>query len=624
MASSDRSLSSTGRLALLAATALLIAMFAVYWAKFRTTGETRPATIAPAPRQKIVGTAVKPPRPAADYVGSEACAACHAAIAERYQKHPMYRSAGSTPGADDVEDFTHVEFTFDDGRIYRVSKEDDGIYHHEIRRDQNGEVIYDEAAKIAYFIGSGTRGKTYAIDRDGLFFESPISWFTSTQKWDISPGYGHRHVRFGRRIPDHCVLCHAGRVSTDPERENTFLEPALVESAIGCERCHGPGRRHVELHTASRAKDADDPIINPANLSADRREAVCYQCHLIGKMTFTRYGRHFDEFRPGDRLDDIWGIFVAGSGVRGDRKTKAVSHVVQMRDSVCYEKSGGRLGCVSCHDPHSVPAKAEIDAYYRGRCLECHSERGCSLPAERQAAPPANNSCIHCHMPRLSAHDIAHASQTDHRVLRDIEAESGVQYMPEPTDVVLFDREHTTMPKWEIERAVALARVRRLEESGYVSSQDAEELAPILNDIAEIAPDDAEAWIALGVLYNLRQNLSAAREAWQKALAIKPESERTLDLLASACQKSGDNVAGLEYVDRSLSLNPWRPHDHMRRAAMLSQLGRLPEALESAEKAVELDPTDRTARRWLIDTAKIGGAAELSRRHAELMRRLSD
>lgn len=624
MTSPDKSSSSAGRLIVFGSTVLLFAALALFWSWRRSHVEAPSAPPENNVMHKIVGEAVKPPPPPNDYVGSAACAQCHAAIAESYREHPMYRSAGRTPGEDDVEDFSDGEFTFDDGRIYRVVKEDDGIYHHEIARDRQGEVIYDEAAKISFFIGSGARGKSYAVDRDGLLFESPISWFSSAGKWDISPGYGHRHLRFGRRIQEECVLCHAGRASVDHQRETVFSEPVLLESAIGCERCHGPGQRHMELHKSDNENAVDDPIVNPARLGEDRREAVCYQCHLIGKMTFKRYGRHADDFRPGDRLDDVWAIFVAGTGVRGDRKTKAVSHVVQMRDSVCYQKSDGRLGCISCHDAHSVPAKSETDGYYRQRCLECHAEQGCSLPAEQQAAAPANNSCIHCHMPRLSAHDIAHASQTDHRILRDIEAVDDAQYLQESPELVLFDRERTVMPEWEVERAIALSKARRLQEAGYAGPTEAEQLERTLRDITEIAADDADSWTALGVIYDLRQNIGSAREALERALALKPQSENVLDLLVRVCQKSGDSIGGLEYLDRLLAQNPWRSLDYMRRSTLLSQLGRQAEAVEAAEKAVELDPTDRSARRWAIKVAQSNGDMQTSRRHAEILRRLSE
>ena len=44
----------------------------------------------------------------------------------------------------------------------------------------------------------------------------------------------------------------------------------------------------------------------------------------------------------------------------------------------------GRARCISCHDPHRLPDPGERVGYYRGRCLECHSERGCTLPPDQR------------------------------------------------------------------------------------------------------------------------------------------------------------------------------------------------------------------------------------------------
>jgi tetratricopeptide (TPR) repeat protein len=626
-AASDRAAKSPAWIALLGVPVVALMVAGAWWSR-RPTVETAQVTEAPPPHKKIVGEAVKPPPRPSGYVGSEACTKCHAAIAETYQGHSMYRSAGATPGSDDVENFSEAtEFKFDDGRIYRVEKRDDGIYHHEVLLDNDGELIYDEEAKIGFFIGSGARGKSYAINRDGILLQSPISWYTSAQKWDISPGYSYRHKRFGRRIGFECVDCHAGRPTHDADHDDYFPGEVLIEAAIGCERCHGPGKEHIEFHETKNSGDtqelakADDPIVNPSRLDPDRREAVCYQCHLIGKMRLRRYGRTFDDFRPGDRLDEIWATMVAGTGVRGDHKTKAVSHVEQMRESTCFVKSEGRFGCTSCHDAHAMPVAAEADIYYRQRCLDCHADRGCSLPAEKQAAAPANNSCIHCHMPKLAAHDVAHASQTDHRVLRVAE-ENAAQAGPE-AELELFDQEHTMMPEWELERVLALSKVRKLQETNYASKAAAQEVERTLSMIADIAQDDAATWAALGNLADLRQDGATARKHWERALELRPNSEAVLDSLVRVCQQQGDYQAALDYVDRAIRLNPNQSRSHFSRAVMLAQFGRWPEALADGERAVEIEPLDKKSRRWLRDAYRQTGDLEGSRKHDDILQRIS-
>ena len=126
--------------------------------------------------QPAEARAVKPSPPAEGYVGSDACAKGHTAIAETYAKHPMSRSAGRVPGEHEVEAFgERAEFRPHGNRRYRVERTENQVIHHEIMLDAQGEVIYDDAEPIRLFIGSGARGKTYAIFRGGHLYESPIS-----------------------------------------------------------------------------------------------------------------------------------------------------------------------------------------------------------------------------------------------------------------------------------------------------------------------------------------------------------------------------------------------------------------------------------------------------------------
>ena len=55
-------------------------------------------------------------------------------------------------------------------------------------------------------------------------------------------------------------------------------------------------------------------IVNPAKLAPARRDEVCMQCHLEGKVAIERAGHHVYEYRPGENLSDYIRYFVlAGS-----------------------------------------------------------------------------------------------------------------------------------------------------------------------------------------------------------------------------------------------------------------------------------------------------------------------
>jgi predicted CXXCH cytochrome family protein len=62
--------------------------------------------------------------------------------------------------------------------------------------------------------------------------------------------------------------------------------------------------------------------------------------------------------------------------------------------SKCYQKSGGKLSCVSCHDPHAGVSK-KVDTYEKV-CVSCH---GGQTAAQKPCPVKPKSGCISCHMP---------------------------------------------------------------------------------------------------------------------------------------------------------------------------------------------------------------------------------
>ena len=82
------------------------------------------------------------------YVGSRACAECHAEISERYGSHPMSRSLGRVAEVDELEDYDRAEFQPPGPRKYRVERRDGKVLHHEILLDEDDEPIFDLALEV--------------------------------------------------------------------------------------------------------------------------------------------------------------------------------------------------------------------------------------------------------------------------------------------------------------------------------------------------------------------------------------------------------------------------------------------------------------------------------------------
>lgn len=557
-----------------------------------------------------------------DYVGSQACVACHAAIAKRYFQHPMYLTVRRVPAVPPAESYAApFEFHPPGNRKYRVELRDGQVYHHEIMLGPQGEVLYDQVVPIAFSVGAGRMATAYVIDRQGLYQLSSIAWYTQRGEWDLHPDYKpHEHLGFRRRVLDACVHCHVGLSRPHEELIDQFHVPALLEETIGCERCHGPGKRHIEARLASDEVVLPDPtIVNPARLPPRQRDSVCFECHLEGRFRVARYGHDFRDFRPGDALEDHWSVFVLPHTVHKDNTTMLVRHVEQLMSSACYRASDGRMGCTTCHDPHEVPIETQRIGYYRDRCLQCHNDRGCSL--DETARREQENSCIACHMPRLGIDAIAHASRTDHRLMRRPTPPADDSPVP-PHELMFFDHADRRMPPWERDRARGIVMAAAGVEMGPAADSVLREAERLLASSLQHAPDDVLVLEALGSVFQTRNMHAEARQVWEQALEFAPKHERILSLLGRICLHGGDHTAALTYLDRLAAINPWLPNTHYQRGQILAKAGHFPQAIAALDKAIEQFPSSLEIRRFLVDVCRQAGQVERAHREEALLRKM--
>jgi tetratricopeptide (TPR) repeat protein len=302
---------------------------------------------------------------------------------------------------------------------------------------------------------------------------------------------------------------------------------------------------------------------------------------LEGVARVLNPGKSLRDFHAGTELENTLSIYVYDRRQAG---AKAVSQVEQLALSRCARESGGKLWCVTCHDPHGVKAANEPQRV-SAVCNSCHA----NLPA---AGHPARTSdCISCHMPRLSPKDVAHAASTDHRILarpsgEAVGGESGLvrawhepAYQIRQRNLGLAELEASALPELHSlgnsagsildglpaeqreHDPVVLAALADL----ALSHGNLERSESLFGSASELEPANAGYLMYLGIALKQKGNLREASSVLQKAIALDPSLQRAYLELSALYAQQG------KVQDASAVLNEylkWNPQSIVVRSAL--------------------------------------------------------
>jgi hypothetical protein len=504
-------------------------------------------------------------------VGNEACEKCHASIYQSYEQTPMARASGLAMENLLTADFTHRE----SGVHFRIYAEGGRAW---LSFDRQGGNPLHGKRELLYYIGSGRRGLTYLFADDGFVFESPINWYGDMHIWDMTPAY-QRTAEMPLNLPAHtgCLHCHvSGMRPPINGTENKYEMPLLTHSGVSCERCHGAGAEHTR----------GGPIVNPAKLSPDRRDAICMQCHMEGRVSIERPGKHVYEFRPGNSLNDYVRYYVLPDV---SSRLGAVSQVEALAQSACKQKSGSSMSCTSCHDPHSSPPAEERVSFFRGKCLACHSD---SFGLKHH---PEQKDCTACHMPATTSENIAHTEVTDHRIPRRAKVR-----MPLPDDAIPSPDKLQLVPfpdSREAEddlRDLALAWESLANTGTEAAKPRAEQL---LRRSGAQFPSDAATLAALGYEAQIHGDIPGAQTLYQRALALDSNVIDAAANLGVIEAQRGNLPAAIQLLQGAFERAPSRSGVGMNLARVFCLAGRLDEARASVGRVLEFNLDLGTAKR---------------------------
>lgn len=448
------------------------------------------------------------------------CIKCHPAQVNGYANTGMGKAlskAATQPNGEFVHAISGTKFS--------VSHGSDGMHQRISRGGISGEYT------AAYVIGSGKKAFGYLVQIGNYLFQSPVSYQTKEKVWMMAPGYeDHPAPDFDRPVGFECLLCHSGKPRLVKGTRNRYEQPAVAEEGISCERCHGPTVQHV-------AKPSRANIVNPKRLAPDARDSVCEQCHLQGEARILNPGKDWDDYVPGAALENTFTVFIGDSG--DNTPLKVISQSQQLRRSTCWKRSGDRLWCGTCHDPHREPA--DKAAYYREKCLSCH---GSSLARNHQAA---TSDCASCHMPSRGTVDGAHAAFTDHQIRRHPVTEERAL---KPAVLVAW----RPSPNEYAQRNLGLAYL-----SVGAQHQSPELLGkafPLIAEARQSFPKDSELTAGLGVYADLKGMYRKAAEIFELAIDMRPGDLTSYQAAAGAWAAAGDPAKAIRQLEAAIERDP--------------------------------------------------------------------
>ncbi len=366
-----------------------------------------------------------------DYIGSEACTACHEEEAAAWSRS-HHALAWTEPGTDtmlgdfDGTSFAHdgmeVIFSREGGEVSARVTENDGITTTYPLHSVVG------IAPLQQYLFETEPGRLQSFD---------VTWDVERQEWyhlypdqHLPPDDGLHWTGPYKNWNARCAECHATGYEKNYGLQTRRYRSTQVEIGVGCEACHGPGAAHVEWTTGKAPAEGLDAYGFTMSWGKGDTEAEIQQCagchsrreaildgnpvpgtpfHDAYTLALLRPGQYHAD---GQILDEV---YVYGSFLQSKMYAQGV-------------------GCMNCHEPHSPDLKATGNAI----CTQCHSEAGNpdfpTLALKEYDTPDHHNhppgsdgaQCRACHMIERTYMGIDGRRDHSFRIPRpDLAAETG-------------------------------------------------------------------------------------------------------------------------------------------------------------------------------------------------------
>jgi len=316
-------------------------------------------------------------------------------------------------------------------------------------------------------------------------------------------------------------------------------------------------------------------------------------------MRVVKTGHPLYDFRPGLPLSDYFAVFHArragGSSAGG---FKVVGHVERLRASRCWKESGGRLACLTCHDPHRTPHGEEAVEQFRAACLTCHKAQ--QHPA---LAGQDLRNCAGCHMAKRPPSDAPHTVFTDHLIARTPAPADDAKQDGEVIELVNYLEGDRGSPR---DAGVANMFFARYEKDAGPARKGVSLLEPLLSSSAQ-GPADVEALRLLAGYYEKQDQPEKARGVLETLVAHAPLKGEFKAALSELYLSSGRLERADRLARQSVEEDPHLARAHLALADTHYASKNFPAAETRYRAALEYDPALAPAHTGLGNIALTRG-----------------
>lgn len=358
-------------------------------------------------------------KPTAKYIGSESCSDCHQAQFKNWRNshHALAMQVANDSTVLAPFDGRNLAKNTD---VFKPFKE-----HGKFYVSTNARSSKIERFKITHVIGVYPLQQYLVEYQKGAYQVLRYAWDTRAlkdggQKWFPFPdeqaasSTDRLHwTRIEQNWNSMCAECHVTNYKKNYSTDNYSFASSYSEIGVGCESCHGPGSRHVEIAKRSskeqsleekptklknsilslNAKKIPSPKPLRALVGVDLKRSqdqveACAQCHSR-RAPLTAQHIHGKALADTHRVN----LLEAGLYHPDGQILDEVYEYGSFMQSKMY-KAG--VTCSHCHDPHNANLLSDTKTL----CLSCHQAESYNTPKHHHHKLGTQGAqCINCHMP---------------------------------------------------------------------------------------------------------------------------------------------------------------------------------------------------------------------------------